>query len=434
MKTAGQRVCLLVLLAAQAGRGAGWMAALEDAGGALHGFAEVRQGLRTQSDPLEDSATLNELRLQVDRVWYRDRFTAQFTADAVYDALADDRGDIDLETGAGWFDLRQAYLLASPLPWMDVKLGRQVLTWGTGDLLFINDLFPKDWPSFLLGRDDAYLKAPSDALLVSLFPDWVSIDIAYTPRFDADRFVSGERISYWDGQGPAGRNAVVDPLRPDDWFSDGEAAVRLYRYLGAHEAALYAYRGFWKSPGGIDPASGRARFPELGVFGASLRGPFAGGIASLEAGYYDSAEDRGGNNPFCNNSEARVLAGYEREIVRNVTLGVQYYLERMLDHGAYRRALDDAGLPADSARDEDRHTVTARVTWLLLNQNLVLNCFVRYAPSDADAYLKPVLTYAISDRWRASAGANVFLGEEPYTFLGQFENNSSIHASLRCSY
>ncbi|MFW6031595.1 MAG: hypothetical protein ACOC9T_03300, partial [Myxococcota bacterium] len=32
---------------------------------------------------------------------------------------------------------------------------------GTGDLVFLNDLFPKDWRSFLLGRDLDYLKAPS---------------------------------------------------------------------------------------------------------------------------------------------------------------------------------------------------------------------------------------------------------------------------------
>ena len=47
---------------------------------------------------------------------------------------------------------------------LDVKLGRQVLTWGTGDLLFLNDLFPKDWVSFFAGRDDEYLKAPSNTL------------------------------------------------------------------------------------------------------------------------------------------------------------------------------------------------------------------------------------------------------------------------------
>ena len=45
----------------------------------------------------------------------------------------------------------------------DIKVGKQVLTWGTGDYLFLNDLFPKDYQSFFAGREDEYLKAPSNA-------------------------------------------------------------------------------------------------------------------------------------------------------------------------------------------------------------------------------------------------------------------------------
>ena len=46
-----------------------------------------------------------------------------------------------------------------------------MLTWGTGDLLFINDLFPKNWKSLAIGRDDEYLKDPSGAVKASFFHD-----------------------------------------------------------------------------------------------------------------------------------------------------------------------------------------------------------------------------------------------------------------------
>ena len=51
----------------------------------------------------------------------------------------------------------------------DVSIGRQVQTWGTGDLLFLNDLFPKDFQSFFSGRDDEYLKAPGNAIRITHF-------------------------------------------------------------------------------------------------------------------------------------------------------------------------------------------------------------------------------------------------------------------------
>ena len=97
-----------------------------------------------------------------------------------------------------------------------ITLGRQILTWGTGDLVFINDLFPKDWVSFFIGRDVEYLKAPSDALKVSAFSGWANLDLVYTPRFDADRFIDGRRLSFFNtGRGRlTGRDAVVLVERP----------------------------------------------------------------------------------------------------------------------------------------------------------------------------------------------------------------------------
>jgi len=180
--------------------------------------------------------------------------------------------------------------------------------------------------------------------------------------------------------------------------------------------------------------TGKWLFPELAVYGASARGPIGGGIGNLEAGYYDSGDDRDGDDPFINNSEARLLVGYEREVVKDLTVGVQYYVEHMMDYDSYIDALEAISMPTNTAYDEDRHTVTLRVTWMLMNQNLILSCFTRYSPSDEDVYVKPVATYKVSDHWQASLGADIFAGSDNYTFLGQFEDNSNIHASLRCSY
>jgi hypothetical protein len=103
-------------------------------------------------------------------------------------------------------------------------------------------------------------------------------------KIDADRFIDGQRLSYFNpvlGR-TAGRDTVVRTDHPDDWFNDDELSLRLYRNFGAVETALYAYPGFWKSPVGFDPMSGRSTFPKLAVYGASLRGPIAGGIGHGE--------------------------------------------------------------------------------------------------------------------------------------------------------
>jgi hypothetical protein len=315
---------------------------------------------------------------------------------------------------------------------MDAKFGRQINTWGVGDLLFVNDLFPKDWNAFFIGRDDEYLKAPSDAAKVALFGDWANLDIVYTPRFDSDRFIDGRRVSYWNsGLGRlAGRDAVVGADKPDETFRDDEWAARIYRTLGGYEAALYAYDGFWKSPAGMDGETGEATFPRLQVCGASVRGPIGRGIASIEGGWHRSGDDLAGDDPLVRNSEARFLAGYEQELMRDLIGGVQYYVESMLDYGAYRRALPE-GIPA---ADEHRQVVTARLTKLLLNQNLRAGLFMYWSPTEKDLYLRPNVNYKLDDHWVAELGGNVFVGEEDYTFFGQFERNSNLYASVRYGF
>ena len=397
----------------------------------LSGFWEARGGVRTQNDPHEKSASLGETRLQLQYDQAGERAAVKVVADFLYDPVLNEQR-IDLEEGDGWLDLRQANLLLRPSSFMDVKFGRQINTWGTGDLLFINDLFPKDWNAFFIGRDDEYLKAPSDAVKTALFGEWANLDIVYTPRFDSDRSIDGRRLSYWDSARGrrVGRDAEVDFDKPDDTFRDDEWAARLYRNVGAYEAAAYAYDGFWKSPGGFEPQTGEAIYPRLQVFGASVRGPLGRGILSLEGGWYRSADDLDGGDPFVRNSEARYLFGYEQELLQNLTGGVQYYVENMLDYGAYRRTLPE-GI---TAADEYRQVVTVRLTKLLLSQNLRVGVFVYYSPTDRDAYVRPNASYKIDDHWIVEVGGNVFVGEDDHTFFGQFERNNNVYASLRYGF
>jgi hypothetical protein len=399
----------------------------------LRGFVDVRGGLRARSDPDLSRPTLGEARLQlgVERSWTPLSSTARVVADLLFDPVVSDY-EPHLETGRGAVDLREANLVASPFDGLDIRLGRQIVTWGTGDLVFINDLFPKDWTAFLAGRDIEYLKAPSDAVKLAAFHDLVNVDVVYTPVFDADRFPDRRRLSSWDPmQGRiAGADDPVPTQRPDRWFRDAEWAARAHRRLGRFELAAYGYRGFWKSPAGADPGSGSATFPALSVYGASARTPLGRGIANLEAGYYDSQGDRAGDDPLTRNDEARALVGYERELRPNLTLGAQYYVEWMLDYDGYR-----AGSPAGApAADEMRHVLTTRLTLLSRSQTVTSSLFLFVSPSDRDAYLIPQVTYQLDDHWRLQTGANVFLGREDHTFFGQFENNTNVHAAARYAW
>jgi len=383
----------------------------------ISGFLELRAGCRTQNDSYEQDAPVMEARLQGELSVYTGSLEFKYKGDVWGDGVTEQ-----------WeYDTREAWCFARPADFLDIKIGRQILTWGTGELVFLNDLFPKDWQSFFIGRDSEYLKAPSDAAKFSFFSDAANLDVVYTPQFDPDRYVTGECLSCWNASlgRPAGRDAIVHAEKPDRWFQDDEIAVRLYRNIRNYELALYGYRGFWKRPAG-QTASGTAAFPELRVCGASARGQVGPGIGNIEVAYYHSADDESGSNPLVDNSEIRYLAGYAQEIGRDFNASIQYYVERMLNYDDYIM-----NLPAGPPRDRSRHVMTLQLTKLLMGQNLELALSAYCSPSDEDAYLKPKVRFKYTDHIVLEAGANIFAGDHRHTFFAQFEDDTNLYAAAR---
>jgi len=390
----------------------------------VHGFLEGAAGARLTDSPTQPKdATLGEGRLQVELSQEGPADSRlYFKADLVGDGV-EERGDADL---------REFYLDVSPAQVLDIRAGRQILTWGTGDLIFINDLFPKDFVSFFIGRSLEYLKVGSDAVKFSLYPGPFSLDLVAAPHFIPSEIPKGERLSFFNPF--TNRIAVpgesLSMRKPAATPENTELALRLYRTFGSYEGALYGFRGFFKEPVGMDPAGGTLFYPGLSVYGTSVQGPLLGGVAGFEFGYYDSREDRPGRNPLIENSSLRYLVGYERELRADFTVRAQYYLEQMLEYGAYKASLP----PGAPEKKEYRHLLFLRLTRFLRYQTVELSLVGFFSPTDEDGMVNPQVSCKITDRWSASSGANVFFGKRDFTQFGQFERDDNLYLRLRTNY
>ena len=381
------------------------------------GFAEFGLGQFSRDNVTVSQWSLQELRGQLDVKYSAERFVVNVKGEILADGVTDESK----------FSTRELNVSLNAFENTDVILGRQVITWGTGDYLFLNDLFGKDWQSFFSGRDDTYLKAPNDALRILHYTNSITLDLVYSPEFTPDQYLTGERFSFYS---PSEQAIVAPETMTVATENDHQLSVRLATTRNGVEYGAYGYQGFWTTPVGfkLDQRNiGTAYFPKLNAYGASLRMPAFSGLINTEFAVYNSLEDKGGSNPFIANSQIRLLLGYERELFTNVTGTMQLYLEHTQDYDA----LIANSNSSDMLVDETRQLVTIRLTQLARQQTLINRLFMAYSPTDSDAYLKPSTTFKYSDQWHLSAGANIFVGKHIHTFFGQHKDNSNIWLRIK---
>ncbi|MBI4196029.1 MAG: hypothetical protein HY526_13235 [Betaproteobacteria bacterium] len=306
------------------------------------------------------------------------------------------------------------------------RLGRQVITWGVGDLLFINDTFPRDWVALFTGQPMQYLKLGSDAFKLNVFPGAANLELVIAD-FRPDNTPTSRRFIFADPL-PAGLPRRV--VEPGNGAGELEVSGRLSGYLDNWELAGYFSRTHFRSPAWRVAGTGVVgTFPRLDTVGASVTGPLGKGVLSLEAGYYDSPQDRAGRDPSIENSQFRGLVGYSRQLWEDATLGLQVYGERMRNYAAYRETLP-AGFPA---KDHVRKVATVRFTHLFAHQTITFNFFAFLGLSEKDRYLIPSLRYAFSDNLWTEAGANLFGGKREGMF-GSMQDNRNIYLTVRYAF
>lgn len=371
-------------------------------------------GHRYQDDELfSKQQTLNELRWHGEAKYQAEHFDFEVKTDLFYDQLKK-KPDLDLRT---------LTLAFTPVSQTDITIGRQILTWGVGDLLFLNDWFNKDWQSFFAGRADGYLKAPNNAIRIQGYYPLFNVDLALMPEFESDRFIDGERFSLFfpmSGQ-QVGGSDVIDELKP----KQPEYALRLFKQVSGTELAFYAYRGFDKRPQGLT-ADLRPTFHRKQSVGFSLRGNLGGGIYSAEFANHRALDDLQGDNPLIKNSQNRWLLGYEKELLSKLTWSVQYYVEHTQNHSELLQ-----NSPNPQFEDKQyREVWTQRITYLSHQDKLTWSLFVFYSPTDEDRYWRPSLSYRYDDHWQFNFGANIFSGDYQHSFFGQFTDSSNIYSRI----
>jgi len=404
-----------------------WGAEAEVSPWKFFGFTEVGYGYFLQDNIVESNASLSEITARFNLDYSHESFEFVSKGELLYDKVVNDT----------YWETRELNISFSPSHNSDVKLGRQILTWGTGDYIFLNDLFAKNWQSFFSGRDDQYLKHPSDSAKGTWYLGDYSIDLTWTAEFTPDVYLTGERFSFYSPQ-------AQDIVAPADSFhvkktDNAQWATRIATNKNGIEYAIYGYKGFWPTPVGLVENKEYKEhqslqliptFPEMNAWGASIRMALAGGLFNVEYASYNSIEDNSGNDPLIANGQHRFLLGFEKEVIKDLTASAQFYLEKTKQ---YDELITHSITPKTEV-DENRQLLTLRLTYTTLQQKLIYSFFNFYSPSDKDGYAKPSVTYRYNDQWSFSGGANLFWGDKKHTFFGQHQQNSNAWLRVKAQF
>lgn len=382
-------------------------------------FMEFAIGQRTINDTTRtQQATIKELRTRLE--WEADwqHWAVESTLDVVANAVTK-KFDIDI---------RELAVQTTIGEQTDLRIGKQVLSWGVGEYIFLNDLFPKNWQAFFNGRDEEYLKAAANAVHVSHYFEQGNVQFVWFPRFTPDEFVNGQVFSYFNPFLAAQSSERLMAERAHD----DEFAFRFFKRFGQIEAALYVHLGREKTPrsANIDARSTDLPsfyFAKMNTYGASVSGAALGGIVKAEVSFGESQEDLDGDNPLVSNSVAKALLGYETELAPKLSGSWQAYVEAEQQYAAMQQTWPQG------IRLSSRHRVmfTQWYRYQLWQETVTINLLHMHSSSDDDGYIRANIQYKATDLWHITAGINTFYGQYQDSFFGQFEEANNVYVRIR---
>jgi hypothetical protein len=324
--------------------------------------------------------------------------------------------------------LREAYAGARYGP-VDVRAGKQIIAWGRADRINPTDnLTPRDFT--LLVPDDEDQRFGVTAIRATYFLGSVSLTGVWLLDFEPSVV-------------PLRR--PPPPLRVRERDPGGgldRGALRLEQTGAAVDWSLSYFDGL----GTIPDLAPSPLAPELvlrshrvrvvGADAATALGPY--GLRGEAA--YTFTEDGDGDDPRIQNPFLFLVVGGDRTFLEHLNVNLQYVLRvvtryrspsAIADPLAREVAIQAALLT--NQLDRVQHSVAARISHSWLHETLAAELVGIVTVERFGWVLRPRVTYALSDRWRLTAGGDVFGGERR-AFFGNLRDNSTAVVELRWSF
>jgi hypothetical protein len=176
------------------------------------------------------------------------------------------------------------------------------------------------------------------------------------------------------------------------------------------------------------------RYDPIDVFGADAALSWGDYGARAEIAY-TLTRDQEGTDPFTQNRNLFAVAGADRTWSGVFNVNVQYLYRWTFD---YRKTADvDAAARMVNLMSNQlaahRQGASFRISLKAWNETLESEVAGAVWAGDGDFFLRPKAAYALSDRWKAVAGAEIFYGPEG-SYFGRLRKASDAFGELRMGF
>ena len=371
----------------------------------LNGFVDSYHALQLGS-PYKVMSSRTRLRLEI-RANYGEASLFS-SVNLAYNSLIKEQSGAFLREA--YFDYAGKYL--------EVKAGRQIVTWGVADGLRITDLIsPMDYTEFMANDYDD-IRVPVNAINLKYPGESFSAELVFVPVPEYFVMPSGED-NPWSMPVPEGVSMDLSGT-PEKHIKNSEVGTRLRFFLENLDFSLTALRTFNKSPVTIadyDPETKsvviQGIYKPMYVLGGDFSIPVSEFVVRGEmAGYFGEPIALNDSRRYRLRKTFNALLGLDWYAGDNWTFMVQYMHKVIMD---YRKEL---------GMEQNTSMVTARISKEVLNNTLKLSVYGMYDIDNVSFYIRPAADYLLNDQITLSLGADI-LGGRRGTFK-TYEDNTQI--------
>jgi hypothetical protein len=314
----------------------------------------------------------------------------------------------------------------------DLRIGKQIVAWGRADGINPTDnLTPRDYTVMLPFEEDQRLGTPS-ARLDTFLSQTHTLTLYATPFFEAAKVPI-----------PAGGSIVRESL-PATSLANTAAGVKLNKVGEGLDWSVSYYRGFSLLPSArglfTSPTSATLEIhhDRIRVFGADVARNYGRFGFRAEMAYIDTGSN--GDDPARKLPFFYWVAGVDRTFFDNLNLNLQLFQRRARyfrdpqsfpDPGQRISAVLNSIIDVHPERVSNGMTFRIHDKWLNDTLEAEILAFINF--TQTNHYIRPFVTYALSDRWKISVGGELYSGA-PDTQFGSIKADQGAFAELRYGF